>query len=137
MAEITAKYLGGLSVESKSLVSGATLFTNASAEIQDKSEGFSPVEVLAVALGACAMSIMGFYAKNHDLNIVGATLETSLTMSESSPHRVTLIEIIFTMPGRDCSDKDKKSLERAAKSCPVYNSLHPEIEKRFSFNWVK
>jgi len=33
------------------------------------------------------------------------------------------------------SDKNKTILERAAMTCPVLLSLHPDIEKEVTFNW--
>ena len=137
MPEITAKYLGDLRVESTHTASGAVLLTDASIESQGSGENFSPVDLLAVSLGACAMTVMGIYAKNHGLDIAGASLAINKTMSATSPHRVAGIEVTFIMPERDYSDKDKKSLERAAGACPVHNSLYPEMEQRFIFKWAK
>lgn len=135
MAGIIAKYLGDLRVKNTHVASGATMLTDAATEIQGKGEGFSPVDALAASLGACAVTTMGFYAQNHGLDITGTTVEISLSMSEGSPRRVAAVELIFTMPDREYSDKDKKSLERAAKYCPVHNSLHPDLDQRLSFNW--
>jgi uncharacterized OsmC-like protein len=33
------------------------------------------------------------------------------------------------------SDKEKIILEKTAMTCPVLNSLHPEIKKEVVFNW--
>ena len=35
----------------------------------------------------------------------------------------------------ETSDKNKTILERAAMTCPVLLSLHPDIEKEITFNW--
>ena len=137
MSEITAKYLGDLRVESTHTASGAILLTDASLESQGLGENFSPVDLLAVSLGSCAMTVMGIFAQNHGLDIAGASLEIHKTMSAAAPHRVVGIEVTFIMPDRDYSDKDKKSLERAAGACPVHNSLYPEMEQRFIFKWAR
>ena len=137
MSEIVAQYLGGLRVKNTHVANGAVMLTDASAEVQGKDEGFSPVDILAAALGSCAVTTMGVYAQNHGLDIAGTTVEIGFAMSEKSPRRVERIELIFTMPDRDYSDKDKQSLERAAGACPVHNSLHPDMEQRLIFKWVK
>ena len=136
MAEIFAKYLGGLRVENVHAASGFTLFTDAAQESGGEGkDGFSPVDALVVSLGACALTTMGFYAQNHGLDLAGATLEINKAMSTSSPRRLAWVELIFTMPERAYSDKDKISLERAVKSCPVHNSLHPDVEQRVIVKW--
>jgi uncharacterized OsmC-like protein len=33
------------------------------------------------------------------------------------------------------SDKEKTILEKTAMTCPVFNSLHPDIKKEVVFNW--
>ena len=137
MADIIAKYLGDLRVESRHASSGTLMPTDASRESQGQGGGFSPVDALVASLGACALTTMGFYAQSHGLDISGASVEMSASMTTSSPRRVERVELIFTMPDRDYSDKDKKSLERAVNSCPVHNSLHPDIEQRFSIKWAK
>ena len=136
MPEISANYLGALRVESAHAASGFTLLTDASQESAGGGkDGFSPVDALVVSLGACALTTMGFYAQNHGLSLEGTTLEINKAMSAGSPRRLAWVELIFTMPERAYSDKDKKSLERAVKSCPVHNSLHPEIEQRVVIKW--
>lgn len=136
MAEITAKYLGNLRVESTHVASGATLLTDGSQESHGQGDMFSPVDALAASLGACALTIMGFYAQAHGLDIDGTTLEITETMADR-PRRVARLELVFTMPDRDYSDKDKQSLERSAKACPVHNSLHPEMEQQLIFKWAR
>ena len=137
MADIFAKYLGELRVESRHVSSGTIMGTDASQESQGQGGGFSPIDALAASLGACALTTMGFYAQSHGLDISGASVEMNVSMTASSPRRVERVELIFAMPDRDYSDKDKKSLERAINSCPVHNSLHPDIEQKFNIKWAK
>ena len=137
MSEIVAQYLGDLRVKNTHVANGEIMFTDASAEIHGKEEGFTPVDVLAAALGSCAVTTMGVYANTHGLDVTGTTVEISFAMSEKSPRRVERVELIFTMPDREYSAKDKQSLERAAGACPVHNSLHPDMEQRFVFKWAK
>ena len=52
----------------------------------------------------------------------------------AEPRRIGAIEIVFNMVGI-ADQKDRTILERTAMTCPVFLSLHPEVEKRISFNW--
>ena len=137
MATITGKYLGDLRVESTHTASGATLITDAPLDNQGKGEGFSPTDLCVASFGSCALTIMGIFAKNHGLDITGTTMEINKVMSANPPRRIARIEVVYTMPDRDYSDKDKKSLERAADTCPVRLSLHPETEQKVIFKWAK
>ena len=50
------------------------------------------------------------------------------------PRRITKIEVVFTLPF-SFDEKTKSILEKAALTCPVYYSVHPDIEKDIKFNW--
>ncbi|HBT09162.1 MAG TPA: osmotically inducible protein OsmC, partial [Leeuwenhoekiella sp.] len=44
------------------------------------------------------------------------------------------VEIKLNLEGVQ-TEKEKKILEDTAKTCPVLNSLHPDMEKEIVFNW--
>jgi len=52
-----------------------------------------------------------------------------------NPRMITKIEVVFTLPFT-FDDATKTILERAALTCPVYYSVHPDIEKDITFNWL-
>lgn len=137
MATVKAKYLGDLRVESTHLASGAKILTDAPLDNQGKGEAFSPTDLCATSLAACALTIMGIYGKNHGVDITGAEAEVTKKMSASPPRRIAEIDVIFTMPDHEYSDKEKQSLERAAVSCPVHLTLHPEVKQNIVFRWAK
>lgn len=137
MAAITGKYLGGLRVEAKHEASGATLISDAPVDNGGQGRSFSPTDLCANSLAMCALTIMGLFAQNHGLNIDGTTYTVEKVMSPKPPRRIAKIEVIFNFPDNGYTDKDKTSLERAAKSCPVHLSLHPEVEQAIVFNWAK
>ena len=137
MATVKAKYLGDLRVESTHLASGTKILTDAPLDNQGKGEAFSPTDLCATSLAACALTIMGIYGNNHGVDITGAEAEVTKKMSASPPRRIAEIDVIFTMPDREYSDKEKQSLERAAASCPVHLTLHPEVKQNIIFHWAK
>lgn len=132
----TVKYLGNLRTECTHLASGSIIHTDAPVDNMGKGELFSPTDLCATMLCACASTIMGIYAQNHDLNIDGMTSEVTKRMSSDSPRRIVQVDVVFTMPDREYTEKQKKSLERAALTCPVHFSLHPDLEQNFMFKWA-
>ncbi len=134
MATISAKYLGDLRVECTHAQSGTKIITDAPVDNHGKGQAFSPTDLCATALGACAMTIIGLYAQNHGVDVTGAEMEITKSMS-ADPRRIGKVEVIFTMPDRPYSEKEKIVMERAAHTCPVHLSLHPDVEQVFTFNW--
>ncbi len=136
MATVKAKYLGELRVESTHVKSGATIITDAPPDNHGKGEAFSPTDLGATALAACAMTLMGIYAQSHGIDIAGTEIEVTKVMA-ADPRRISEIEVVYTMPDRAYSEKEKISLERAAKTCPMHYSLHPDIVQKFVFKWAR
>lgn len=135
MATIKNEYLGELRTRATHLKSGNSLITDAPIDNQGKGEAFSPSDLLATALGSCMLTIMGIAAREHQIDLEEVELETTKIMDEN-PRRVSRLDITFSFPkGQEYTDKEKKLLETAARTCPVFYSLHPEIEKNLQFNW--
>jgi uncharacterized OsmC-like protein len=51
-----------------------------------------------------------------------------------APRRIVQIDIDIHFPQR-WDQKTQIVLERAATSCPVHYSLHPDIQKNIRFMW--
>lgn len=136
MATIREKYLGDLRVECTHVKSGATIVTDAPVDNNGKGEAFSPTDLCSASLGACAMTIIGIYGKQHGVDVTGTTLEITKTMA-ADPRRIGKIEVVFHMPDRDYTDKQKLLIERAAKTCPVHLSLGADVEQVFDFRWQR
>ena len=54
---------------------------------------------------------------------------------ESNPRRVGEVIVEFTMPANNYSEKERTIIERAAATCPVALSLHPDLKQTVRFNW--
>ena len=134
MATVKATYLGDLRLECVHLQSGAKIVTDAPTDNQGKGEAFSPTDLCATSLAACVMTIMGIYARANGLDLTGTEIEITKKMA-TEPRRIGEIEVVFHMPARTFSDKDKKILERMARTCPVHLSLHEEVKQQFIFHW--
>lgn len=134
MATTRVKYLGDLRTECTHMESGAVIHTDAPKDNQGKGEGFSPTDLTVTSLAACASTIIGIYGQKHNVDVVGMDVEVNKTMS-ANPRRIAKVELIFHMPPNNYSDKEKIMIERAALSCPVHESLHPDTEKVLTFIW--
>ncbi len=135
MATIETVYQGTLRTQATHVQSGTAILTDAPVDNQGKGEAFSPTDLLAAALGSCMLTIMGIAAKQHQLNIDNTTCSITKIMAAEPPRRVGEIVVNLKFPETNYTEKDKKILEKAALTCPVYLSLHPDIKKTVDFGW--
>lgn len=126
-------YLGDLRTSSIHIQSGSELISDAPTDNHGRGEAFSPTDTVANALGACMVSIMGIKAMQMGLDMVGSTVEVTKVM-QAEPRKIAKIGIVINMK-LDADDKTRTIFERAAMTCPVFLSLHPDIEKEVTFNW--
>ena len=135
MATIKTHYLGDLRTEMTHLQSGSVVLTDAPTDNNGNGEAFSPTDLVAGALGSCMLTIMGIAARTHGFSIEGTTLEITKIMS-SEPRRIGEIVINVNIP-HDHDAKTRLIIERAAATCPVEHSLHPDIKRTITFNYGK
>ena len=126
-------YLGNLRTEAEHLQSGSKMITDAPVDNHGKGEAFSPTDTVATALASCMLTIMGIKANDHQMEIEGTTAEVTKVMTDK-PRRISKIEINISVNG-SFEEKEKKILENAALTCPVYHSLHTDIEKLVNFTY--
>lgn len=126
-------YLGNLRTENLHLQSGNTYITDAPLDNNGKGEAFSPTDTVATGLANCMLTVMGIKANQLKIDMDGTTAQVTKIMS-AEPRRISRIEIIFNFPN-PLDSKSRKILEQTARTCPVYFSLHPDIEREIIFNW--
>lgn len=126
-------YQGNLRTEAEHLQSGRKMITDAPVDNHGKGEAFSPTDTVATALATCMLTVMGIKAEEMKVELEGTTAEITKTMAEN-PRRIFKIEVNLNFPGV-YSQKQTKILEHTARTCPVLQSLHPEIEKIITFNY--
>ena len=128
-------YKGNLRNEVTHLQSGTKILTDAPLDNHGKGESFSPTDLLASSLGCCMLTIMGISAQSYGFSLEGTRVETEKIMG-TDPRRVVEIKIDFHFPeGSNFTPQQKRVIESAAKTCPVANSLHPDLKKTINFNW--
>ncbi|MBC9930388.1 OsmC family protein [Chitinophaga qingshengii] len=135
MATSEIIYTGELRTSATHLKSGTVIETDAPLDNQGKGERFSPTDLVATALGSCMLTIMGIKARDSQWNIEGTKVSVTKIMG-TEPRRITGITVVFDMPaGHNLGEKERTILERAAHTCPVAYSLHPDIKQDVTFNW--
>ena len=127
MATSKITYQGELRTKCIHLQSGTEILTDAPTDNHGKGEAFSPTDLVATALGSCMVSIMAIKTRDLDLELKDSTLEVTKIM-QAEPRKIAKIVVVLNM-SIATSDKNKTILERAAMTCPVLLSLHPDIEK--------
>lgn len=131
--EVKSVYQGQLTIQSTHGPSKAQISTTAPTDNGGTGDLFAPTDLLATALGNCMMTIMGLVANREKIDLTGSTIRVEKHMS-ANPRRVQKVITEFGMP-QGLTDVQKKKLAKAADTCPVKQSLHPDVEIEIKFNW--
>lgn len=135
MVAITITYQGQLHCQATHGPSGVILETDAPKDNMGKGESFSPTDLVATALGSCILTLMGIAARKLAIDLEGTTVTVNKEMVATPVRRIGAlrVDVRFPMP---IADEHKKPLEHAALTCPVHQSLHPDIAIPMEFHWV-
>lgn len=134
MATAKVKYLKNLRTEATHLKSGNTLITDAPTDNNGKGEAFSPTDLVASALASCMITIIGIRAEKSNIQLGEISADVTKIMG-SEPRMISEIVIELTLENLNYTDKEKKLIETAAKTCPVALSLNQDIKQTITFNY--
>jgi len=134
MVEMKINYEGDLHCSNTHGPSGSNFGTDAPVDNNGRGETFSPTDLLATALGSCMATIMGIVAQRKGIDLKGMCVTVGKHMSESQPRRVSQLDIRIEMP-LPADHPDRKMLENSALSCPVHQSIHPEVKVPIDWVW--
>ena len=134
MNTATANYAGHLRTEATHVASGNVIQTDAPVDNHGRGEAFSPTDLVSTALGSCMMTVMGIVAERHQWDLVGSTFAIVKHMSTEAPRRIAQIDVTFTLPAT-LAPTERTILERAAHTCPVGLSLHPDVRQNIAFEY--
>jgi putative redox protein len=132
--QIDVHYQGGLRCKALHAPSQAQFSTDAPVDNHGRGESFSPTDLLATALGSCILTTMGIYAERNAIDLRGARVTVLKEMTQVPTRRLARLTTEIRMP-LSAAHPQREALERAAQSCPVHASLHPEIEMPIRFIW--
>ncbi len=132
--EINIVYEGGLHCGATHGPSGVQLSTDAPLDNGGRGESFSPTDLVATALGTCIMTILGLVADRHQLDLRGTQVHVVKEMVQKPVRRIGALRTTVRFPvGLQVSEEDRKRLENGAHTCPVHQSIHPDIEAPIEF----
>ena len=134
MVQIQLRYEGGLRCRATHGPSGQTLFTDAPLDNQGKGESFSPTDLVATALGACMLTLMGIVAERHAWRIEGSEVTVDKSMVADPLRRIGALAVRIRVRG-NFDERARQTLEQAALTCPVHKSLHPDLKLPVIFEW--
>jgi organic hydroperoxide reductase OsmC/OhrA len=84
-------YNGDLRTTCTHLASGNQIVTDAPVDNQGRGEAFSPTDLVATALGACMMTIMGIKARDMGLDITGTKVDVNKSLDVGCEQAVTFV----------------------------------------------
>ena len=127
-------YRGALSCSAVHGPSKQTLATDAPVDNGGKGAAFSPTDLVATALGTCMATVMGLVAQRNQLDIEGLKVHVTKEMVADPVRRIGSLNtrLVFP-PGKRYSPTDRAKLEAAARTCPVKQSLHPDVKVALEF----
>lgn len=125
----TVEYEGALRTVCTHLRSGNHFETDAPTDNNGKGERFSPTDLLATSLGTCMATVMGIKARGMGFDLDGLKIEVEKIM-KAEPRRVGGINLFFHIPEnlQNLDEKTKQILKNTGNTCPVWQSIHPQIE---------
>ena len=126
-------YQGKLRSVLTHIKSGQEIITDAPTDNHGQGQAFSPTDLTATSLGACILTVLGIRAKSMELDISGSSVEIEKFM-QSNPRRISRIVAHIDLKG--VSQQGTRTLfERMAKTCPVAQSLHPDVQQDLEFTY--
>lgn len=128
-------YNGELRTTCIHLRSGNEFITDAPVDNNGLGRAFSPTDTVATGLASCMITVMGIKARDLEVDLTNSVAEVTKHMA-SNPRRISKIEINLSLPAH-VSEKNRTILERIGNTCPIHYSLHPDIEKVISYNWIQ
>jgi putative redox protein len=134
MVRIDITYEGELHCVATHAPSGTQFNTDAPVDNQGRGESFSPTDLVATALGTCMVTTMGIFARRHEIEMSGASVTVEKEMTAVPVRRIAKLTTVLRMPLPE-AHPHREALERAALTCPVHQSLHPDVEKPIHFIW--
>lgn len=125
----TVEYEGELRTVCTHLRSGNNFETDAPVDNNGKGERFSPTDLMATSLATCMITVMGIKARNMGFDLNGVKIEVEKIM-KADPRRIGGINLFFHIPEnlKNVDDKTKQILKHTGNTCPVWLSIHPDIE---------
>jgi putative redox protein len=127
-------YIGELRCEAVHGPSKVLLITDAPTDNHGKGESFSPTDLVVTALASCIITTAGMIAQRENVNLEGTKIYAEKHMSTDSPRRIVNVVLEFDMP-QNIPLNFRSTLKATAVSCPVKQSMHPDVAVDINFRF--
>ncbi len=135
MVEIDIVYNGELRCLATHQPSGTVLTTDAPKDNHGKGESFSPTDLVATALGACILTMMGIAAQSMQIDLSGTKVVVRKEMVAKPLRRIRTLAVTIDVP-LSLNEAQRQKLIHAAMTCPVHKSMHPDVQMPIDFRWA-
>lgn len=119
---IDIQYEGDLHCRVTHGPSGEHFLTDAPVDNRGLGEHISPTDLVAAAMGACPLTIMGIAARDRGIDMTGAKAQVIKEMSAVPRRHIAKLTVQITLPAH-LDPKQRQLLEAAARGCPVAASM--------------
>jgi len=135
MVEITGQYIGELRCTLKHGPSGTVVETDAPKDNFGKAERFSPTDLMAAALVSCMTTALAIKTRAKGWNFEGTRMRVEKHMSPDAPRRIISLPVEVWIKS-SFNPKEREEIESILRNCPVYKSIHPDIDTPLMIYWV-
>jgi putative redox protein len=73
------------------------------------------------------LTIMGVYARRKGIDLKGSRVRVTKEMISTPHRRIGRLGVTFDLPAH-VDEAHRAALRRAAETCPVHRSFHPDVE---------
>ena len=126
-------YTGNLRTQCVHLRSGNEFITDAPLDNNGLGQAFSPTDTVATAVASCMLTVMGIKARDLEVDLTNSYAEITKHMA-ANPRRISKVEVRLRLPA-SISEKHQKILENTGNTCPVIQSINPDIIKELNYQW--
>lgn len=112
--------------------SGSEIVTEAPKDNGGTGMSFSPTDLCAASLAACAVTTMALAASREGIPLGEVSASVEKIMTATAPRKIAELKVEIRMP-RGLDAKHRERMEQAAHGCPVRLSLHPDVKVSESF----
>ena len=94
---------------------------------------FSSGELVGIGVATCMLMSMGTLAMRNKIDISDTVVDVDFSLTKNFS-RIDSIDLIVNMPSK-FTKVERIKLERAAESCPIKHSFHPDVKISVTYNY--
>ncbi len=109
------------------------MYTDVASDLGGMGEYPSPGELLAATVASCMLSMIAFTGHKKGFSTQGISIQA---VCDEGKQGVGGLRFSITVP-HPVAAQERAMIQAAVASCPVGNSIHPDIPKIIEWNWAE